>query len=63
MFLGLEGKFWKGSRESVKQGAYKVVPSKEKNSLGGSHNRSVVPCDCLVMQFYHGERAIIAVLS
>ena len=54
--------FWKGAREGVEQGASEFVPSKEKNSLGGAKNQSKVPWDCLVMWFYHGESAIIAVL-
>jgi len=63
MFLVLEEMCWQGSREGVEQGAYKFVPSKGKNSLGGTHDRSEVPWDCIVMQFYYGERVIIAVLS
>ena len=34
-----EGKCWQGSWEGVEQGAYECVPSKGKNSLGGTHDR------------------------
>jgi hypothetical protein len=62
MFSLLEESFWQGSREGVEEGAYEFLSTNGKNSLGGTHNRSEVPWDCIVMQFYHGERAIIAVL-
>ena len=51
MLLLLEDKFWQGSREGVKQGVYKGVPSQDKNLLGGSDQSALDTTTTFIVVF------------